>query len=127
MVFAVILFMIILGIIMILISTTKILTGKYSSQSTWFPIIFGNSSHLFRVFAEYFTAIALIAGAIALYMNLRWGLFAALFALVALVYISLRSIRWRIDQEAGIFSDIPGIVGFIVGAVSIIILILNFQ
>ena len=125
--FAVILFMGSMGIIKILVLTTIIIKGNYNSLTTYFPMLFGRHSQLISVVAEYLTALALIAGALELYMTLKWGLFIALLALTFLIYLSLKSFGWRIDVKEGFGNEIYNIFGFIGGAVSIIILILYFQ
>ena len=124
---AVIAFMFLMGIALILNTTIKIFRSNHNSLTEPPQLLFGINSATLYFFNGYLTALALLSGSLGLFLSLTWGLLISLLALVALIYLSLKSFSWRIHEEGFILNEILQILGFTGGALSIIVLILHFQ
>ena len=125
--FLVILYMILMGIAMIIISTLKIIKGSYGSEKINAKFKFAWNNPLLILFAEYFIAVFLVFGGFMLYRDLNFCLHIALISLVVLIYFSLKNFQWETtENEKKEFAIMPAI-GFIGGGISIIMLILHFR
>jgi hypothetical protein len=81
---------------------------------------------LLFVFFENFTAISLIAGSISILNQWKHGPYLSLFALVAMVYISLKKFQWGGSENEDTYKGIFAGIGFIGAALSISAILLNY-
>ena len=112
---------------MIFLITYNIILGNFKSNENLLPLNLLGRFPLFSLITEYFISFFLITGAFSLYLEWRWGIFLSLLSLVFLIYLSLKNFPWGDTENGRMGYTILSIIGFIGGAVSIIILILRFQ
>jgi len=89
--------------------------------------ILKSNKPLINFLAGFLIAISLITGSLTLYYGWQWGVFLSLVSLVALIHFSLRNFGWQSSEKEVLGYRFIMVTGFVGGAVSIVILILNFQ
>ncbi|MCB8998440.1 MAG: hypothetical protein H6540_00025 [Bacteroidales bacterium] len=120
-------FMIFAGLALLILFSSQTLRARFGFDRSVLNIHIGGDSVFSRFLLEFLIALVLIVFSVALYIQVKWGLMAALLSLLGLIYISLKRWNWSFAENAPHASVYPPILGFIGGSISIIMLIIQYR